>query len=290
MALRQAASHATGVPTDQILQGNGSDELLGMLLRSLVDPGEIVAYPAPTYPLYEALIRGHGAIAEPHAFGSGFKLARSLHQSRAKLVVVASPNSPLGISHSVEELEALARSCRDAVVVIDEAYADFAAQNALSLASKLDNVIVLRTLSKSYSLAGMRLGLLFGSASLVAGVAKVKDSYNLDRLAIVAGAAALSDQRWMRANVERIVVSRGRLTQGLRDLGLEVLPSHANFVFARLSSVSLAERVCRSLRDRGVLVRYFSQPELADGMRITVGTDAQIDLFLTALSESLATR
>ena len=142
---------------------------------------------------------------------------------------------------------------------------------------------MLRTFSKSYSLAGMRLGLLFAPDEIVSGIGKVKDSYNLDRLAIVAGAAALGDDAWMRANVEKIVATRTRLVKGLSSRGLDVLPSSANFVFARFPSADRARETYRSLKDRGILVRYFDRPLLDDGLRITVGTDAEIDELLASM-------
>jgi len=232
-ALREAASSRFGVPTSGILAGNGSDELLALVMRAVVDPGDLVVYPYPTYVLYETLADAGAARLETPSFGRDFTLPRSLYGSRAKVTFIASPNSPSGNAHSLEALDDLARSLPDGLLVIDEAYADFAETNALSLARTRPNVVVLRTFSKSYSLAGMRLGLLFASDEIVNGIGKVKDSYNLDRLAIVAGAAALGDEPWMRANVEKIVATRARLVSGLSTRGLDVLPSSANFVFAR---------------------------------------------------------
>jgi histidinol-phosphate aminotransferase len=282
-ALREAASRRFGIPTSGILAGNGSDELLAMLVRAVVEPGDVVVYPYPTYVLYETLADAVAARIETPSFGRDFALPSSLHGSRAKITFIASPNSPSGNTHSVQELDALARSLSDGLLVIDEAYADFAESNALSLARTRPNVVVLRTFSKSYSLAGMRLGLLFASDEVVSGIGKVKDSYNLDRLAIVAGAAALGDEAWMRANVAKIVATRGRLMNGLSARGLDVLPSSANFVFARFPSAEQARATYRFLKDRGILVRYFDRPLLDDGLRITVGTDAEVDELLASM-------
>jgi histidinol-phosphate aminotransferase len=198
-------------------------------------------------------------------------------------VFIASPNSPSGTSHPIAALEELAASLPNGLLVVDEAYADFADQNALELARRIPNVVVLRTFSKSYSLAGMRVGLLFGSAEVVAGIGKVKDSYNLDRLAIAAGAAALRDAPWMRANVAKIRATRARLATELSRRGLEVLPSSANFLFVRMGSADRARTAYRTLKERGILVRYFDRPLLDDGLRITIGTDAETDEFLNAL-------
>jgi histidinol-phosphate aminotransferase len=221
-------------------------------------------------------------------FGPDFALPRALFGAEAKVIFVTSPNSPSGTSHPAKVIAALADSVPHALVVVDEAYADFADENALELARDRVNVVVLRTFSKSYSLAGMRVGLLFGASQVVRGLAKVKDSYNLDRLAIVAAAAALRDQAWMKDNVQKIRATRVRLAAGLERLGFAVLPSAANFVLARLGSEDRASGAYSFLKERGILVRYFSRPLLADALRITVGTDAEIEALLAALSEYVA--
>lgn len=288
LALRRAAAQAFGVAVEQVLQGNGSDELLVMLLRAFVEPGQLVAYPTPTYVLYETLARAHGAGVEPHPFDSDFSLPRSLRASAAKLLFLASPNSPSGNSHPSAALAELAASRPDSLVVVDEAYADFADDSALRLVGEVPNLVVLRTLSKSYSLAGMRVGLLVASPELVASVAKVKDSYNLDRLAIVAGQAALQDEGWMRGNVARVRATRAQLCEGLQALGLSPLPSQANFVFVRMGSAERARAAFQALKAKEILVRYFAQPGLDDGLRITVGTDSQVQRLLRALAQCLA--
>jgi histidinol-phosphate aminotransferase len=198
---------------------------------------------------------------------------------------VATPNSPSGISHRTADLERLAGSLPRGVLVIDEAYVDFAGTSAVALAGRLPNVIVTRTLSKSYSLAGMRLGLLFASPEMITGLGKVKDSYNLDRLAIAAGRAAIDDGPWMEANVAKIRATRGRLASALESLGLRVLPSEANFVFARFGDRDAARGAYLALKDRGILTRYFDRPLLSDGLIITVGTDGEIDALLAAMAE-----
>jgi histidinol-phosphate aminotransferase len=285
LEVRLAASDVTGFPIDQVLAGNGSDELLALIVRAVVEPGEKILYPYPTYVLYETLAEAQGARIQTHEFGPDFSLPQSLFGADAKVIFVTSPNSPSGTSHPSVELGRLADSVPHALVVVDEAYADFADDNALDLARTRPNVVVLRTFSKSYSLAGMRIGLLFGSSDVVRGIGKVKDSYNLDRLAIVAGAAALRDQAWMTDNVAKIRRTRARLLSSLSGLGFSVLPSSANFVFARLGSASRASGAYRFLKEQGILVRYFPRPLLDDALRITVGTDAEIDALETGLVE-----
>mgnify|MGYP003874910155 CR=1 FL=1 len=288
LALRQAASENTGFPVDRILHGNGSDELLAMLMRAFVGEGETIAYPYPTYVLYETLAHQQAARIRMVDFARDFALPKELFGCGAKIVFVASPNSPSGTQYDTDELRRLARSLKNGLLVIDEAYVEFAAQNALCLAQEEPNVVVLRTFSKSHSLAGMRLGLLFGPSEIVAGLWKVKDSYNLDRLAIAAGAASLRDPQWTKANCARVVATRERTARSLAALGLDVLPSQSNFLFARTTSARRAEGAYRFLKERGLLIRYFPLRLLDDGLRISIGTDAEMDALLEALKEYLA--
>jgi histidinol-phosphate aminotransferase len=284
LALRTAAAVRFGVDLSQVLHGNGSDELLAILFRAFVDPGERIDYPFPTYVLYETLARAQGAVIETHPFDRDYALPASLFGCVGKLVLLANPNSPSGTCVSPDLIEKLARSLSHGVLVVDEAYGEFAEQHALGLVGRVPNLVVLRTFSKSDSLAGMRVGLAFASADIIAGLRKVKDSYNLDRLAIVAGAAALSDPAWTRRNVERIVATRGRLARGLEQLGCAVLPSQANFVLARFEDVAQARAAFEHLKASRILVRYFAQvPELADALRISVGTDEETDALLASL-------
>ena len=285
-ALRAVAAEQAGLPIECVLHGNGSDELLAMIVRACIGEGEVVAYPYPTYVLYETLARAQGARLAVYDAPRDFSLPTALFATDAKLVFVASPNSPSGVRYANEQLERLARARPEALIVVDEAYAAFADGDALALVDTLPNLVVLRTLSKSHSLAGMRVGLLYGPAALLSGVAKVKDSYNLDRLAIAAGAASLRDTAWTAGNVARIRAARERLSRGLVAFGLEVLPSEANFVFARFASAALAAAAYRSLREHGILVRYFAARLLDDGLRITVGTDEQVEAVLAALRPS----
>jgi histidinol-phosphate aminotransferase len=310
-ALRRAVADVTGFPVEGILAGNGSDELLALLLRATVDPGAVVAYPEPTYVLYETLAAAQDAVVRTVPFGPDFSLPEELFNLPARVVFVASPNSPSGNAHPARSLERLARGLGDGLLVVDEAYADFASESALELARRLPNVVVTRTLSKSYSLAGLRVGFLFGSPEVVHGLTKIKDSYNLDRLALAAAEAAVIDQAWMRANVARVRATRSRMTDALRALGLDVLPSEANFVLARLGSAERARRahagleargilvryfdrpglddaLHAGLEARGILVRYFDRPGLDDALRISVGSDEETTAFLTALEAELS--
>jgi len=287
LALRQAAADVFGFPMEQILHGNGSDELLAMLCRAFVGEGQAIAYSYPTYVLYETLAHAQGARILAFDYDRDFNLPRQLFGCGAQLVFVASPNSPSGTTYSRAQLTELARSLRDGVLAVDEAYVPFADSDNLALAKELDNVVVLRTFSKSHSLAGMRLGLLYGSARIVSGLWKVKDSYNLDRLAIVAGAASLRDTAWTAANVKKVRATRERLSGALAALGLDVVPSQSNFIFARMKDAATAAGAYRFLKERGILIRYFPARLLDDGVRVSVGTDAEVDALLAALKEYL---
>ena len=288
LGFRQAASEATGFPVEQILHGNGSDELLAMLMRAFVAERDSIAYPYPTYVLYETLAHQQGAVVRTFDFPRDFSLPRDLYGCDAKLVFIASPNSPSGTLYPSPQLRRLAQSLPRGILVVDEAYVEFAVVNALKLVHELKNMVVLRTLSKSHSLAGMRLGLLFGPPDIVAGLWKVKDSYNLDRLAIAAGAAALRDPEWTKANVVKVRATRARVARELATLGLEVLPSQSNFIFARLDNAKRAAGAYRFLKERGLLVRYFPMRLLDDGLRVSMGTDAEMDVFVAALKEYIA--
>jgi len=282
MALRSAASTLYGIPLDHILAGNGSDELLALLLRATVDPGTPVAFPVPTYSLYETLVAVQGGRMVRVPWAEGWRVPDALVAAQARVTFLCNPNSPSGTLVPLAEVEALARALAG-VLVVDEAYVDFADGDALSLVGRLPNVLVMRTFSKSFSLAGMRAGLAFGHPELLVGLRAVKDSYNLNLLTQAAATAALEDVEVMRANVARIRATRTRLTAALEERGYTVPRSHANFVLARRAGVDQAP-VAAALAARGVLVRHFATPELQDALRITVGTDEEIDVLLAALT------
>jgi histidinol-phosphate aminotransferase len=282
-ALRDAAAARYDISRDHILAGNGSDDLLAIVLRACVDPGDRVAYPVPTYSLYDTLVAIAGATAVRVPFGRDYALPAALAAAQARVTFVCNPNAPSGTFVQVDELAALSEQL-PGLLVVDEAYVDFAGDSALRLARERPNVLVLRSLSKSFSLAGMRVGLAFGAPEVVAELCKVKDSYNLSRVSIAAGAAALADYDVMRQHVRRVAATRARLSDRLRDLGYEVAPSEANFVLARRPG-SDQRGVYEALKQRRILVRYFATPELYDALRITVGTDDEIDALLTAMAE-----
>jgi len=285
-AARTRAAGAYGFSPDQVVAGNGSDDLLTLLVRAIVAPGQGIAYPVPTYSLYPVLARIQGARTVEVPFPEDFSLPAGLFGRPEPLVILCNPNAPTGTLVPGQEVRRLAESL-SGVLAVDEAYVDFADENCLDLARELGNVVVLRTLSKSFSLAGLRVGFAFGPEDVISGLIKVKDSYNLDRLAIVGAEAALSDLEYMEANVARIRSTRARLVQGVQNVGLDPLPSQSNFVFVRCGG-GRARKVIEGLKARGILVRFWDEPGVDDAVRITVGTDAEIDRLLAELGGILA--
>jgi len=281
-----AAARLYGIPANQIIAGNGSDELLSMIFRAALGHGDRVAYAQPTYSLYDTLASIQEARVVAIPLGPGFEPPLdALARERAQLTVICSPNSPCGTLAAADDLDAVAQRLGRRLLVIDEAYVDFAESNALALVRRHRNVIVLRTLSKSFSLAGMRLGLLFAQTPIIESLLKVKDSYNLSGVAIAAGAQALDDADWMRRNVEKVKRTRVLTQDRLRAMGFEVPSSSSNFVMARLAGRDMAP-VAAALRRRGILVRHFPASIFRDAIRISIGTPAEMNALFKAL-ESL---
>lgn len=294
-ALRKKAAEAYGVDPEWILPANGSDECLTIILRSFVGPGEHVSFPYPSYILYETLAEIQGGSHARLHLNADWTWDRERIGAiveRSKLVLVPNPNSPSGNRWSDGEILALAPP--RGVLVVDEAYAEFADEATgpkLLHSAAGERIIVTRTLSKSYSLAAVRMGFALAHPDLIAGMRKVKDSYNCDALSIAAAIAALDDGDWMRANREKIRNTRARTAEALRELGFNVVESQANFVWAMRPQGGHRD-LHESLKARKILVRYMryvdaegAPGEEIDGLRITIGTDAEIDAFLEALRQ-----
>jgi histidinol-phosphate aminotransferase len=283
-ALREQAAAVYGLDPSQVVPGNGSDELLAILMRTFVDEGGTIAYFQPSYSLYPVLAAASRArtveVPLPRD-ATGLAVPRV----QAGVFFLSTPNAPYGIPFPTAWIEALLASF-SGIVVADEAYAEFAEETSLPLLGAHPRLVIVRTLSKSHSLAGLRVGLAFAHSEVAAEIAKVKDSYNLDRPAQAAAAAALADQAHFRANRDRIRATRARFAARLAELGFAVPPSQANFVFAAVASGMPAARdLYAALLKRGFLVRYFDRPGLDDGMRITIGTDAEMDALARTLGE-----
>lgn len=283
--VRRRLSQLFGVAVEETLVGNGSDELLNIALRCFAGPGDMVVYPYPTYAYYEKLIQLQGAKSVLVDFAEDFALPAGIVVPGARLTLLSNPNSPSGTLLSRDQVEAVVAQA-EGLVLIDEAYVDFSSGGCLDLIHRYPNALFTRTMSKSFSLAGMRLGFGFARPGLVAGMWKVKDHYNVNQLSLVAAEAALDDLEYMRANAACIQATRQRLTGRLRQLGFFVWDSQANFVLARTPGPSAAG-LYEALKERRILVRYFAQRRLEDCLRISIGTDGEIDVFLGVLEELL---
>jgi histidinol-phosphate aminotransferase len=283
--LRSVAASVYGVKPENVIAGNGSDEILSILVRCFVGPNDRVAFPVPTYSLYDTLIEIQQGERAAVDYAPDFSIPNTLTAQNAALTFLCNPNSPSGTLVALNEIETLARSVTG-ILVVDEAYVDFAdneGASALPLIRAYPNLVVLRSFSKSFSLAGMRIGLAFAAEEIISGLMKVKDSYNVNRLSMVAATAALQDLPWMARNVRRIQRSRTSLTAGLKKLGYHVYPSQANFVMAQKRGESL-KGTYEGLKRKGIWMRYFDIPSLQDCLRITVGTHQEIKFLLQELT------
>jgi histidinol-phosphate aminotransferase len=270
----------------QVALGNGADELIEMCFRAFVGKGDHVAYPTPTYSLFEPLCRIHEAMPSTHPTGDGWTWTEELAEDHAPLKFLVNPNSPTGTwSAEVAVEDVIVRS--RGVVVLDEAYVDFAPESCIGLLEKHRNLLILRTLSKSYALAGMRIGFALGDSELIAALNVVRDSYNMDRLAIVAAVAAIHDQDHHRKIVEHVVAERTWLVDQLRESHFEVAPSAANFLFVQPPPGNAAAAVADALRERRILIRHYDREPIAGWFRISIGTRTQHERLLAALKEIL---
>jgi len=281
---REAIAMRFQLSPTQVTVGNGGDELIEMCFRAFAGAGDRVAYPTPTYPLLEPLCRIHEAVPSTHPTEVFAELPPSLGPDPAPLKFIVNPNSPTGVLFAAGDVEA-AVAASSGVVVIDEAYVDFAPRSALGLLAEHDNVLLLRTFSKSYGLAGLRIGFALGPRDLIETLDSVKDSYNVDRLAIVAAVAAIQDEEHHKALVDEVIGNRGELAHALEDLRFELVASAANFIFARPPRP--AAEVVAGLRERKILVRHYDREPIAGWIRITIGTRAQHEALIAALKEIL---
>ncbi len=303
--LREALARQHHCQPENIIVGNGSDELLAMAVRCFVEPSgshrtaqrgrSIVQFFDPSYSLYPVLAAIHGAVPNAIPLERDFTLPplASLKHNRqwdfrAALTFITTPNAPSGTGYSTERLRELC-AVQKGVVVLDEAYVDFARENALELAVKLPNVLVSRTFSKAYSLCFQRVGYFVGSPVLIAALQKIRDSYNVNGLGQVAALATLADLPYYRRNFRRITETREALSRELARLGFQVLPSQTNFILVVPPRFS-AEVWLHKLRQRKILVRWFDRPIICDYLRITIGTQAEAAALANAARQILQPR
>ena len=294
--LRAKLAKLHGCKPENIIIGNGSDEVLALAVRTFVEPKQgaknkapaTVQYFTPSYSLYPVLADTHGAVKNAVPLKSDFSLPSLGELKRggkwnfnAALTLVTTPNAPSGRGYQTAELEKLCRA-QIGVVVLDEAYVDFANENALKLALKFPHVLAARTFSKAYSLCFQRVGYFVGNAELIAALDKMRDSYNVNGLGQIAAEATLDDLKFYRANFKKIIATREWLARELTKLGFRVLPSQTNFILAK-PPLFPAKDWLQKLREQKILVRWFSAPEVSEHLRITIGTPADAAALVKAV-------
>ncbi len=297
------ASKLYGVPSDWILCGNGSDDILSIIMRAFVGPGNRIRLPYPCYFLYKTLAELQGALLEmvryekdwslpsvftddvvpPHRLHASATACALASEGRLKLAFLPNPTSPSGLMIAPEQVLELAQRL-PCPLVVDEAYADFAGTNCIGLVERCEKIIISRTLSKSYALAGLRFGFLIARPEIIRQLGKVKNVYDCDSISIAAASAAIRDQDWLKIYTGKILATRNRLTAEMRRMGFHVTESHANFIWNTHPEISLPS-IYTYLRKNGILLRYFDYPGWGDGLRISVGTDEQIDRCLQLIEE-----
>ena len=277
LQLREAIAARYHVAPDEVFVGNGSDEVLAHTFQALLKHDALLLFPDITYSFYPVYCRLYGINHLEVPLDAAMRIEIADYRRPCSAILLSNPNAPTGIALPRHVIETLLSEHPDQLVVVDEAYVDFGAESAVPLVARYDNLLVIQTFSKSRALAGLRVGFAVGQRSLIEALERVKDSFNsypLDCFALAGATAAIADEAWFEETRGRIMASRDRLTKALTGLGFEVLPSQANFVFARHPGHSGAQ-LASGLRQQGVLVRHFQKPRIGDFLRITVGTDEE---------------
>lgn len=288
--LKQAIADYYQLEQNQIFVGNGSDEVLAHIFNGLLKQDKPIFFPDITYSFYPVFCQLYDIEFEKVPLTEDFSIDVRDYQRANGGIIFPNPNAPTGKLLALDDIEQLLLANRDSVVVVDEAYIDFGGQSAVGLINRFDNVLVVHTLSKSRSLAGLRIGYAMGNASLIEGLDRVKNSFNsypLGHLQIAAATASFNDESYFQQTCAQVIKSRDMLVEQLQALNLEVLPSAANFIFVRHSDKSAAV-IASQLRQQGLIVRHFQQPRIDQFIRITVGTDQDNQLLVDSLKAILA--
>lgn len=283
--LKQAVADYYGVQTAQVFVGNGSDEVLAHAFHGLFQHGQPLLFPDISYSFYPVYCGLYGIDFVQVPLDEQFQIRVDDYARPNGGIIFPNPNAPTGCGLALEAIERLLKTNPDTVVLVDEAYIDFGGETAISLVDKYPNLLVSQTLSKSRSLAGLRVGIAVGHPDLIEALERIKNSFNsypLDRMAIAGAAAAFEDKAYFEQTCQRVIDSRDAVVSGLQTLGFEVLPSQANFVFARHPDKDAAT-LAAGLREQGVIVRHFKQQRIAQFLRITIGTPEQNQALLDAL-------
>lgn len=278
-----------GFDEENIFIGNGSDEVLNFAFMAFCQNG--VAFADITYGFYKVFADLHGIETQIIPLKDDFSISADDYKSLGKAAFIANPNAPTGMALSLSDIEKIVASNTNNVVIIDEAYVDFGGESAVNLVKKYDNVLVVRTYSKSRSLAGGRLGFSIGGKEITADLKKLKYStnpYNINRLTLLAGEASIDDEKYFRDNINKIIENREYTSKELKNMGFEVLPSKTNFVFARSKNID-GERLYKLLKKNGILVRHFNKKRIEDFIRVTIGTKEQMRAFVSEVKFILET-
>ena len=287
--LRDAIAGLHGVKRENVYVSNGSDDILNFAFMAFAGRGGKAYFPDISYGFYRVFGDLHGCDYRTVPLEADFSIDPAKYHGLDGLIVIANPNAPTGMALSVDDIEGIVRTNPDHVVVIDEAYVDFGAESCVKLTAQYDNLLVVQTFSKSRSMAGARLGFAFADAGLIADLDRIKyatNPYNVNLMTCAAGAAAIADNDYYMANCRRIEATRADTAERLRALGFTVLPSKANFLFARSDRVD-GDTLYRELKKRGVLVRHFNAPRIRDYNRITIGTEGEMDVLIAKIREIL---
>lgn len=285
--LKNTVATHFGLDTDMVFIGNSSDEVLAHAFRGLLKHDKPLLFPDITYTFYPVYCKLFEIEYQKVPLRDDFSINIDDYNAHNGGIIFANPNAPTGIALSIDDVETLATKHANSVIVIDEAYVDFANDSAVRLLGDYPNLLVTQTLSKSRSLAGLRVGIALGNAHLIEGLERVKNSfhpYALDKLAIAGATAAFEDNTYLLETCVKVNTTRERTSMELQTLGFEVLPSSANFVFAKHKSID-AEVLFQGLRARNIIVRYFDKPRINDYLRISIGTDDEMDALVSALGE-----
>ncbi len=289
LELNTAIAKYFDVDPDCVFTGNGSDEILAFCFPAFFASREPIVFPDVTYSFYPVYSELFGVKYKLASLNDDFTISADLLCMENGGVIFPNPNAPTGIAMGIDAIKKIVSSNPKSVVVVDEAYVDFGAESAVKLTKKYPNLLVVQTLSKSRSLAGLRVGFAIGNKGLIAALGAVKNSFNsytLDRLAIAGAAAVMSDVKYYEECRGKVIKTRVRVSQELEELGFEVLPSKANFLFVRHRSKK-AEELFKELREGGILVRFFKKPRIENFLRISIGTDDEMDALISALSDLL---
>ncbi|PIC62896.1 histidinol-phosphate transaminase [Sporosarcina sp. P13] len=285
--LRHAIAKTYGLTKDNVFVGNGSDEVLAFAFMAFFEPGKMIKFPEISYSFYPVYSKIFDISYEQVPLNKDFTLAKEKFFGSEGGVILPNPNAPTSIYEELDGIEEILQQNPDQVVIIDEAYIDFAGPSAMKLIDRYDNLLVIQTTSKSRALAGLRVGFALGQPELIAGLTRIKDSFNsytIDRLAMAGATAAFEDHAYFSESTKKIIRTREHTVESLKQLGFEVLPSDANFVFAKPINQD-AKMLYEQLKTRGILVRHFDSELISDYLRITIGTDEQMGVLFKVLKQ-----